>query len=54
MSPEQAFKVTVAGGDKLQSEGLCKGVNIKCQGVEIVADFHILPIGRCQMVLGVD
>ena len=44
------FKVTLAGGDKLQSEGLSKEV----QGVKIVADFHILPIGGCQMVLSVD
>jgi len=54
VTPEQAFKVTVAGGDKLQSEGLCKGVRIKSHGVEIVVDFHILPIGGCQMVLVVD
>ena len=47
VTPEQAFKVTVAGGDKLQSEGLCKGVMVKCQGVEVVADFHILSIGGC-------
>jgi len=46
--------VTVAGGGKLQSGGLCKAVRIKCQGVEIVADFHILPFGGCQMVFGVD
>ena len=46
--------MTIAGGDKLPHEGLCRSVTIKCLGVEIVTDFHILPIGGCQMILGVD
>ena len=45
--PEPPFNVTVARGDKLHSEGLCKSVHIKCQGADIVSDFHILPIGGC-------
>ena len=53
-TPEVAFQVTIAGDDKLQSEGLCRSVCFKCQGLEIVTDFHILPIGGCQMVLGID
>ena len=52
--PEPSFNVRIAGDDKLQSEGLCQSVTIKCQGKEIIADFHILPIGGCQMVLGVE
>lgn len=54
INPEPPSNVTIAGGDRLQSEGLCKSVHIKCQGAEIVADFRILPIGGCQMMLGVD
>ena len=54
VTPEPSFNVTVAGDDKLQSEGLCKVVHIKCQGVDSLTDFHILPIGACQTVLGVD
>jgi len=38
----------------MYSEGLCKAVHIECQGKNIVTDFHVLPIGGCQMVLGVD
>ena len=53
LTPEPSFRVTVAGDDKLYSEGLCKAVHIKCQGVDIVTDFHVLPIGGCQMVLEV-
>ena len=30
---EHAFQVTIAGGDKLQSEGICKSVQLTCQGV---------------------
>ena len=54
VTPEEIFSVTIAGGDILQSEGICKEVHIKCQGWDIVTDFHILAIGGCQMVLGVD
>jgi len=54
ITPELAFDVTIAGDDKLQSEGLCRSVCFKCQGLEIVTDFHVLPIGGCQMVLGID
>jgi len=52
--PEPIFKVTVAGGGKLCSQGVCKGVKIKCQGVELTTDLHLLPIGGYQIVLGVD
>jgi len=52
--PEPSFNVRIAGDDKLQSEGLCQSVSIKCQGKEIITDFHMLPIGGCQMVLGVE
>ena len=54
VTPKPSFAVTIAGDEKLQSEGLCRSVHIQCQGVDIVTDFHILPIGGCQMVLGVD
>ena len=35
-----------------ESEGICKAVQVKCQG-DITTDFHILPIGGYQMVLGI-
>ena len=54
INPEISFSVTIAGDDRLKSEGICKAVCFKCQGLEIVTDFHVLPIGGCQMVLGVD
>ena len=54
VTPEPSFAVTVAGEEKLQTEGLCRAVHIQCQGRDIITDFHILSIGGCQMVLGVD
>ena len=30
VNPEHSFRVTIAGGDKLQSEGICKAVQVKC------------------------
>ena len=51
--PKASFNVTIAGDEQLQREGFCKAVYIKCQGVKIVANFHVLPIGGCQMVSGV-
>ena len=54
VTTELSFNVTIHGDNKLQNEGLCEAVHIKCQGVDIVTDFHILPIRGCQMVLGVD
>ena len=54
VTPELAFSVTIAGDDRLQSEGLCKSVCFKCQWLEIITDFHVLPIGGCQIVVGVD
>ena len=44
----------MGGGEKLQSAGICKAVQFKCRGVNIVAIFHILAIGGSQMVLGID
>jgi len=43
--PEPSFNVTVAGGDKLHGEDPCKSMQVKCQGVSIMIDFHVLPIG---------
>ena len=44
LSPELSFRVKIEGDDKLYSAGLCKVVHIKCQGIDIVTDFHV-PIG---------
>jgi len=54
LTPEPSFRVTIAGDDKLYSEGCCKLVHINRQGKHIITDFHVLSIGGCQMILGVD
>ena len=49
---EPSFTVKVVGDEKLYSESLCKEVHIKCQGIELLADFHILPIGGVRWFWG--
>lgn len=46
------FKVMVANGTYLESEGRCLNVKISLQQVPVVADFFVLPLGGCQVVLG--
>ena len=48
---EPAFKVIVAGGGKMCSQGVCK---IQCQEAELTTDLHLLPIGGYWIVLGID
>lgn len=47
-----SFEVLVANGEKLQSEGVCKGVVIDCQGRKLQVSLLKLPITGCQIVLG--
>jgi len=47
LTPKPSFRVKIAGDDKFYSVGLCKAIHIKCQGIDIVTDFHVLPIGGC-------
>ncbi|KAI5316982.1 hypothetical protein L3X38_036689 [Prunus dulcis] len=46
------FEVSVANGEKLASDGLCKGVCILVQGVPITVDMYLLPLEGCDAVLG--
>lgn len=49
----QVFEVYIASGEKLQGQGTCSAVTLSCQGTKIVVDFLLLPMGGCQVVLGV-
>ncbi|KAJ0092393.1 hypothetical protein Patl1_26254 [Pistacia atlantica] len=42
-----------ANGDKLSSEGKCKNTKLSAQGIPIVTDFYLLPLGGCDIVLGI-
>ncbi|KAF8409204.1 hypothetical protein HHK36_005278 [Tetracentron sinense] len=46
------FEVTVANGDQLPCSGRCLNVEMVIQGVLISADFYLLGLGGCDVVLG--
>nr|GEV87774.1 hypothetical protein [Tanacetum cinerariifolium] len=46
------FQVTVANGNNMMSSKMCK-MKWSLQGEEFVADMMILPLGGCEMVLGI-
>jgi hypothetical protein len=46
--------VRVANGAKVESEGRCHQVSLKIQGQEFSTTFYLIPLGGCDMVLGVD
>ena len=45
--------MTLGTGDTVQGEGVCKGVVLDLQGVTIVEDFLILPLGSSNVILGI-
>ncbi|GAV78486.1 RVP_2 domain-containing protein [Cephalotus follicularis] len=49
---EGSFEVAIANGEKLSSSGLYDGVCIMLQGVPMVVDFYLLPLGGYDAVLG--
>lgn len=44
----------VADGSKLSSDSKCSAFNWDMQGHKFVADFRLLTLGGCDMVLGVE
>ncbi|KAG8366076.1 hypothetical protein BUALT_Bualt17G0038300 [Buddleja alternifolia] len=49
----ELLPVSVADGDKIYSSSACRNFNWKIQGVLFVADLMLLPLGGCDMVLGI-
>ncbi|KAG5600366.1 hypothetical protein H5410_031736 [Solanum commersonii] len=47
------FSISVADGKKIQSNYVCKKLAWKMQGVSFDSDILVLPIGGCNMVLGI-
>ncbi|GJW73776.1 putative mitochondrial protein [Tanacetum coccineum] len=47
------LQVTVPGGNFLTSNHVCKGLTWKLQGETFQADMMLVPLGGCEMVLGV-
>lgn len=51
---ESNMKVKVANGDTIPCTGYCRVVTIELQHVKVNADLYVLPLGGCDVVLGVD
>ncbi|KAG8362966.1 hypothetical protein BUALT_BualtUnG0018600 [Buddleja alternifolia] len=49
----ERIPVSVADGNKIYSSSTCKNFSWKIQGVVFVADLMLLPLGGCDMVLGI-
>lgn len=47
------LRVRVANGDTMLADGGCEKVAVKMQGHGYEADFYLLPLGGCDVVLGV-
>ena len=48
----RSFDVLVANGDRISGRGLCKAAPLDCYGVQMPADFLLLPMGGTDIVLG--
>ncbi|KAJ9542106.1 hypothetical protein OSB04_028612 [Centaurea solstitialis] len=48
------FGVSLGTGDSVRVEGVCQGVLLCTQGVEIVENFHPLTLGNSDVILGLD
>lgn len=47
------FQVMVANKEQIECGGVCRALTIDVQGTPITADFYILPVAACPIVLGV-
>ena len=45
--------VSMANGKKMWAQEWCKGVLWSVQGLQQCTDFYVLPLMRCDLVLGV-
>lgn len=46
--------VMIANGDSIPCKGCCMAVSFHLQGMEFKANLHLLTLGGCDVVLGVD
>ena len=49
----QAISVKVANGQLIESTGKCVAVPLSIQGIPFTVDFLTLPLGGCDVVLGI-
>ena len=52
VNQSQTLEVKVANGAVVRTQGFCDQVSVCIQGEEFSFQFHVLPLGRCDVVLG--
>lgn len=50
---DQSFEVMVGNSEKITSTRRCLNLNLQLQDYTLIADFYILEVSSCQVVLGV-
>ncbi|KAL6314955.1 hypothetical protein AAG906_029176 [Vitis piasezkii] len=50
---DRKFEVMVANREKIECAGQCRSLTLTIQGYSVTADYYILPVAACQLVLGV-
>ena len=48
-----SFWVLLRDGRRRQTIGTCKSITLSLEGIELLADFHIFPLGGVHVILGV-
>ncbi|XP_048323214.2 uncharacterized protein LOC107404744 [Ziziphus jujuba] len=48
------FHVMVANKERIECAGLCHALTMKIQGCPVTADYYVLPVAACPIVLGVE
>ncbi|XP_026451448.1 uncharacterized protein LOC113351725 [Papaver somniferum] len=54
IEPTAQLLVNVANGEKTVGSGMCSNLSWTMQGHQFTEDFFLLPLGGCDMILGVD
>ena len=50
---DRKLQVVVANRERVECAGRCQGIRLSIQGITITADYYVLPVAACQVVLGV-
>jgi len=53
LDPTVSFEVKVANGATTKTKGVCFGVKVVMQGHMFSVDLNVLPLGDCELVLGI-
>lgn len=50
--PINSHSMVVAGGGQLQCDSICPQFHVELNGVSFCSDIHLLSLGGCDLVLG--